>query len=66
MRLRRGKRDEQEVKSFSNVATAPEDVKVYNPAFDVTPNELVTAIITENGVAKPPFLDSLKLLRKKT
>lgn len=35
--------------------TAPEGVKVFNPAFDVTPNRLVTAIITERGVAKAPY-----------
>jgi methylthioribose-1-phosphate isomerase len=57
-------RDDSEVKNFGNVATAPEDVQVFNPAFDVTPNELVTAIITEKGIAKSPYLDSLKLLRK--
>lgn len=34
---------------------APEGVKVYNPAFDVTPCELITAIITEKGIAYPPF-----------
>ena len=36
--------------------TAPTGVKVYNPAFDVTPNGLVTAIITEKGVAAPPYV----------
>ena len=34
---------------------APENVKVYNPAFDVTPAELITAMITDKGVFKPPF-----------
>jgi methylthioribose-1-phosphate isomerase len=34
---------------------APEGVRVYNPAFDVTPNELITGIITQNGVHHPPF-----------
>ncbi|MBQ9419150.1 MAG: S-methyl-5-thioribose-1-phosphate isomerase, partial [Synergistaceae bacterium] len=42
---------------------APKDVKVYNPAFDVTPNELITAIITEHGVARPPFAESLRTAR---
>lgn len=37
---------------------APEGVKVYNPAFDVVDNELITAIITEVGVLRPPFEDS--------
>ena len=39
---------------------APEGVKVYNPAFDVSENELITAIITENGIAYPPYSESLK------
>ncbi|MDR1612292.1 MAG: S-methyl-5-thioribose-1-phosphate isomerase, partial [Planctomycetota bacterium] len=34
---------------------APEGVKVYNPAFDVTDNELVTAIVTERGIARAPY-----------
>lgn len=44
---------------------APEDVKTYNPAFDVTDHELITAIITENGIAYPPFSNSLVELKKK-
>jgi methylthioribose-1-phosphate isomerase len=40
--------------------TAPTDVDVYNPAFDVTPSELVTAIVTEHGVAKAPYTESLR------
>ena len=39
---------------------APEGVKVFNPAFDVTPNELITGIITEYGIAKPPYTESLR------
>lgn len=39
---------------------APEGVKVYNPAFDVTDHELITAIVTEYGIAKAPFKDSLQ------
>ena len=35
--------------------TAPEDISFYNPAFDVTPNELITGIITEKGIITPPF-----------
>ena len=34
-------------------------LKALNPAFDVTPNKLVTAIITEKGVARPPYKESL-------
>lgn len=39
---------------------APEGVKVFNPAFDVTDNELITGIITEYGIARPPYSESLK------
>ena len=39
--------------------TAPEGVKVYSPAFDVTPAHLITAIITEKGIAHPPYEESL-------
>ena len=45
--------------------TAPEGVKVYNPAFDVTPHELITAIITEKGVVKNPNEEKLAALLKK-
>ena len=41
---------------------APEGVKVYNPAFDVTDHELITGIITEHGIARPPYTESLKQL----
>lgn len=40
----------------------PADVKVYNPAFDVTPHQLISAIITERGVAQPPFSAALRHL----
>ena len=43
--------------------TAPTDVTVYNPAFDVTPARLVTAIITERGVVSPPYEANLQALR---
>lgn len=39
---------------------APEGVKVFNPAFDVTDHELITAIVTEHGIARGPFTESLK------
>lgn len=48
-------RHAQEVTHHGGKAYAPENTNVYNPAFDVTPNELVSAIITESGIAKPPF-----------
>ena len=43
---------------------APEGVDVYNPAFDVTDNELVTAIITEKGICRAPYSESLAKLFK--
>jgi methylthioribose-1-phosphate isomerase len=39
---------------------APRDVKVYNPAFDLTDNELITCIVTEYGIVRPPYSESLK------
>ena len=51
-----------EVTHVHGVAMAPEGTRVENPAFDVTPNRYVTAIITERGVARPPFSDSLRKL----
>jgi methylthioribose-1-phosphate isomerase len=44
-----------EVRSVGGVATAPGDSPVYNPAFDVTPASLISAIVTERGVYRPPF-----------
>ena len=48
-------RDPSEITHGFGKQTAPDGVKVYSPAFDVTPNRLVTAIITEKGVASPPY-----------
>lgn len=44
---------------------APENVKVYNPAFDVTDNELITAIVTEKGVIRAPFGEGIRALFEK-
>ena len=51
-----------EVTGFGDTRWAPAAVKVRNPAFDVTPARNVTAIITDRGVALPPFEESLKAL----
>ena len=48
----------------ARVRISPEGSRVANPAFDVTPNRYVTAIVTERGVARAPFLDSLSKLVK--
>ena len=48
-------RDPEEVTHVGNKRTAPKKVNVYNPAFDVTPSELITAIITEKGIIRPDY-----------
>lgn len=53
-------RDSREVTHFGRVQTAPENMKVLNPAFDVTPNELITGFITEYGIIKPPYIINLE------
>ncbi len=53
-------RSAQEVRNFGNFPTAPHNVKVYNPAFDVTDHRLITAIVTEYGVIYPPFKTNIK------
>lgn len=52
-------RDPWEVTAFGGRQTAPEGVGAFNPAFDVTPAELVSAIVTERGVFRPPYGESL-------
>lgn len=59
-------RSADEVKTLQGVITAPQDALAYNPAFDVTPAELITGIITEYGVIKPPYLENIKKLQLKT
>jgi methylthioribose-1-phosphate isomerase len=54
-------RPPEEVSRFAGVATAPEGVAAVNPAFDVTPHRYINAIVTEQGIASPPFTESLKL-----
>ncbi len=55
-------RDAAEVRSFAGRAVAPEDARVYNPAFDVTPGHLVAAFITEYGLLRPPYFESIATL----
>jgi methylthioribose-1-phosphate isomerase len=55
-------RSPHEVTHHATCLLAPPDVKVRNPAFDVTPAALVTAIVTERGVARPPFGPALQAL----
>ena len=49
-----------EVTQTGGQRTAPEGIKVINPAFDMTPPNLISGIITENGIAKPPYEDSIR------
>jgi methylthioribose-1-phosphate isomerase len=58
-------RDPKEVTSlFFKRPIADKNIKVFNPAFDVTPNKLITAIITDKGIIRPPFKKNiLKMLR---
>lgn len=53
-------RNVREITHVKDIQLAPEGINVSNYAFDVTPNELVTAIITEKGVARKPFAESLR------
>jgi methylthioribose-1-phosphate isomerase len=53
-------RDPAELTHCGGVRTAPEGVSVWNPAFDVTPHDLITAIVTEAGVIRPPFAEGIR------
>lgn len=53
-------RNPEEVHQFHCGRATPEGVQAWNPAFDVTPNDLITAIITEHGVVRPPYRENLR------
>ena len=55
-------RKASEVTGVGDKKTAPDGIDVINPAFDMTPPELISGIITENGIAKPPYDESIKKL----
>ena len=57
-------RKASEVTGIGDKRTAPDGIDVINPAFDMTPPELISGIITENGIAKPPYEESIKKLFK--
>src|SRR6266576_1081398 len=59
-------RNPREVTHFAGKAVTPAGVQVENPAFDVTPAKYVTAIVTERGIARPPFDESLRHLAEET
>jgi len=56
-------RDPAEVTHIGGVRIVPDGVSVFNPAFDVTPHQFITAIITDRGVAEPPYSQSLARLK---
>jgi len=55
-------RNGSEVTGIGDKKTAPDNINVINPAFDMTPPELISGIITEKGIAKPPYETSIKKL----
>jgi methylthioribose-1-phosphate isomerase len=55
-------RSADEIRLIDGTYIAPENVKVYNPAFDVTPAENITAIVTEKAIVYPPFQENLQRL----
>jgi methylthioribose-1-phosphate isomerase len=55
-------RNPDEITSIRGIATAPAGIHAANPAFDVTPGSYVTAIVTEAGIARPPYEQSLRAL----
>jgi methylthioribose-1-phosphate isomerase len=59
-------RSGRELTEYGGKQITPRGVSTFNPAFDVTPAELVTAIITERGVAYPPYTESLRALKRGT
>lgn len=64
--IRIEQRSPDEIKTmFFKEPTAPDGVKCYNPSFDVTDAELITAIITEKGICRPPFGESIPVAAKK-
>ena len=58
-------RSSDEVTHIAGKRIAPEHISVFNPAFDVTPNELITAIITEKGIVKGNYLENLKEVKER-
>ena len=59
-------RGREEVAEFGARPVVPAGVPVRHPAFDVTPARLVTAIVTEKGVVRPPYSETLRALYRET
>ncbi len=58
-------RPEDELRKIGRHRTAPKNAPAYNPAFDVTPHELITAFVTEKGIIKPDFSKNLDRITRK-
>jgi methylthioribose-1-phosphate isomerase len=58
-------RDSKEISHFQKIRVGPPGVKVFNPAFDITPNRYVAGIITERGIVKAPYEKKIKEFFKK-
>ncbi len=59
-------RSADEIVTIGDIRIAPQDMPVFNPAFDVTPHTNITAIITEHGILRSPFTESIAALRRTT
>ncbi|ACK42210.1 MULTISPECIES: S-methyl-5-thioribose-1-phosphate isomerase [Dictyoglomus] len=57
-------REQEEVLSFVNKRITPEGISALNPAFDVTPAELISGIVTDKGVIYPPFKENIQKLKE--
>ncbi len=57
-------RGPEEVTYVGETLIAPDDVPVYNPAFDITPHRYLTGIVTEEGICYPPFTESLRAAKE--
>ena len=57
-------REAWEVRQFGEKQTAPDEAKIFNPAFDVTPQENITGIITEKGIIYPPYHENIALVKQ--
>jgi methylthioribose-1-phosphate isomerase len=55
-------RNSEEITNWYGRKIAPDSIKVYNPAFDVTPHDLITAIVTDRGIIYPPYTENVKRL----
>jgi methylthioribose-1-phosphate isomerase len=59
------RKPEEVTEMWYRTRMAPDGIKVYNPAFDVTDHSLIAGIVTENGIARPPYSESLKEMCRK-